>query len=212
MPDGLELPWPGEQKRRLWTKRRAGSFPEPAPARKLQSIKPLSEKLHTSDSVAARYQMESARISSVGTPRSCGETSTVTEVRAFMRGLERFRAKWISVRVKKTRQNRRLEPGSDSIRTDKALAKPVDQPCCCTPNFVPNHATSEISDRHGNASVQVSVQLLRFSPVLLRERSMPGYDRGYDRALCQSARKRHRRYRRPARSRSEQKTRYAWFW
>jgi hypothetical protein len=40
--------------------------------------------------------------------------------------LERFQAKWIPVRVKKTRQNKRLEPGSDSIRTDKALdAKPV---------------------------------------------------------------------------------------
>ncbi len=36
--------------------------------------------------------------------------------------LERFRAKWTPVRVKKTRQNKRLEPGSDSIRTDKALA------------------------------------------------------------------------------------------
>src|ERR1700743_2363987 len=36
--------------------------------------------------------------------------------------LERFRAKWAPVRVKKTRQNNRLEPGSDSIRTDKALA------------------------------------------------------------------------------------------
>src|ERR1700733_6863003 len=35
--------------------------------------------------------------------------------------LERFRARWIPVRVKKTRQNKRLEPGSDSIRTDKAL-------------------------------------------------------------------------------------------
>jgi hypothetical protein len=31
-----------------------------------------------------------------------------------------FRAKWTPVRVKKTRQNKRLEPGSDSIRTDKA--------------------------------------------------------------------------------------------
>jgi hypothetical protein len=38
--------------------------------------------------------------------------------------LERFRAKWIPVRVKKTRQNKRLEPGSDSIRTDKALDAP----------------------------------------------------------------------------------------
>src|SRR5262245_39440184 len=36
--------------------------------------------------------------------------------------LERFRAKWIPVRVKKTRQNKNLEPGSDSIRTEKALA------------------------------------------------------------------------------------------
>ncbi len=35
---------------------------------------------------------------------------------------ERFRAKWIPVRVKKTRQSKKLEPGSDSIRTDKALA------------------------------------------------------------------------------------------
>jgi hypothetical protein len=35
--------------------------------------------------------------------------------RMFCR-LERFRAKWIPVRVKKTRQNKK--PGSDSIRTD----------------------------------------------------------------------------------------------
>jgi hypothetical protein len=34
---------------------------------------------------------------------------------------ERFRAKWEPVRVKKTRQNKRLEPGSDPIRTEKAL-------------------------------------------------------------------------------------------
>jgi hypothetical protein len=31
--------------------------------------------------------------------------------------LERFRAKWIPVRVKKTRQNKNLEPGFDSIKT-----------------------------------------------------------------------------------------------
>ena len=36
--------------------------------------------------------------------------------------LERFRAKRVPVRVKTTRQNKRLEPGSDSIRTDMALA------------------------------------------------------------------------------------------
>jgi hypothetical protein len=31
--------------------------------------------------------------------------------------LERFPAKWVPVRVKKTRQNKNLELGSDSIRT-----------------------------------------------------------------------------------------------
>ncbi len=36
---------------------------------------------------------------------------------------ERFRAKWTPVRVKKTRQNKSMEPGSDSIRTDKALER-----------------------------------------------------------------------------------------
>src|SRR4051812_5164920 len=35
--------------------------------------------------------------------------------------LERLRAKWIPVRVKKTRQNQNLEPRSDSIGTEKAL-------------------------------------------------------------------------------------------
>jgi hypothetical protein len=35
--------------------------------------------------------------------------------------LERFRAKWTPVRVKKTRQNKNLEFGSDSIRTENAL-------------------------------------------------------------------------------------------
>ena len=35
--------------------------------------------------------------------------------------LERFRVKWIPVRVKKTRKNKKLERRSDSIRTDRAL-------------------------------------------------------------------------------------------
>ena len=35
--------------------------------------------------------------------------------------LERFRAKWKPVRVKKTRRNKRLEPGFDSIKTEMAL-------------------------------------------------------------------------------------------
>src|SRR6201996_5381520 len=37
--------------------------------------------------------------------------------------LKHFRAKWVPVRVKKMRRNKRLEPGSDSIRTGKALAQ-----------------------------------------------------------------------------------------
>jgi hypothetical protein len=40
---------------------------------------------------------------------------------ATNRALERFPAKWIPVRVKKTRQNKRLELRSDSIGTEKAL-------------------------------------------------------------------------------------------
>jgi hypothetical protein len=36
--------------------------------------------------------------------------------------LERFRAKWVPVRVKKTRQIDNPEPRSDSIETEKALA------------------------------------------------------------------------------------------
>src|ERR1700681_280037 len=42
--------------------------------------------------------------------------------------LERFRAKWKPVRVKKTRQIKNLEPRFDSIETEKALdlRQPVD--------------------------------------------------------------------------------------
>jgi hypothetical protein len=35
--------------------------------------------------------------------------------------LERFQAKWLPVRVKKTRSNKNLEPRSDSTGTGKAL-------------------------------------------------------------------------------------------
>jgi hypothetical protein len=57
-----------------------------------------------------------------------GHTAIFEKNRAA-HGLERFRAKacpgldpgWIPVRVKKTRQNKNLEPRSDSIGTEKAL-------------------------------------------------------------------------------------------
>ena len=38
------------------------------------------------------------------------------------KSLERFRAKWAPVRVKKTRQNKRLEPGFDSIKAERFSA------------------------------------------------------------------------------------------
>jgi hypothetical protein len=43
------------------------------------------------------------------------------------RVLERFDAKWKPVRVKKTRQNRRGEPGSDSMRTDRLYTRKPGQ-------------------------------------------------------------------------------------
>jgi hypothetical protein len=42
--------------------------------------------------------------------------------------LERFRTKWKPVRVKKTRQNKNLEPRSDSIGTEKALVAVILMP------------------------------------------------------------------------------------
>src|SRR6185437_4206548 len=40
---------------------------------------------------------------------------------SFSRFTKALRAKWVPVRVKKTRQNKKVEPGSDSIRTEMAL-------------------------------------------------------------------------------------------
>src|SRR3984885_10158700 len=48
---------------------------------------------------------------------------TCKSARAWSCTLERFRAKWIPVRVKKTRQDKNLEPRSDSIGTEKALVE-----------------------------------------------------------------------------------------
>jgi hypothetical protein len=41
---------------------------------------------------------------------------------ALIGGWKCFRAKWVPVRVKKTRQNKKLEPGSDPVRTRNTLA------------------------------------------------------------------------------------------
>jgi DNA-binding HxlR family transcriptional regulator len=50
------------------------------------------------------------------------------EVKSQARALERFPAKWSPVRVKKTRQNKKQEPRSDSIGTEKALTSRLDEP------------------------------------------------------------------------------------
>jgi hypothetical protein len=44
--------------------------------------------------------------------RDCGGARNSTAIR-----VEHFRAKWEPVRVKKMRQNKKLEPGFDSIKT-----------------------------------------------------------------------------------------------
>src|ERR1700722_13827773 len=49
--------------------------------------------------------------------------------------LERFRAKWVPVRVKKTRQNKKLEPRSDSIGTEKALGLHLFASCKMHPDL-----------------------------------------------------------------------------
>ena len=46
-------------------------------------------------------------------------------LRQLTRSLERFQAKWIPVRVKKTRQIKNLEPRFDSIETATALVAVV---------------------------------------------------------------------------------------
>ena len=56
-------------------------------------------------------------------PQNFSEDIEDLKLHGGARVVERFRAKWIPVRVKKTRQNKKLEPGSDPIRTGKALAE-----------------------------------------------------------------------------------------
>jgi hypothetical protein len=64
------------------------------------------------------------RISTMALPQcykaTVNESETITDAKPFY-ALGRFRAKWIPVRVKKTRQNKSLEPGSDFIRTGRVL-------------------------------------------------------------------------------------------
>jgi hypothetical protein len=58
-------------------------------------------------------------------PVPAGNVQRSTKVAAHRREIspERFPAKWIAVRVEKTRQNNKLESRSDSIGTEKALER-----------------------------------------------------------------------------------------
>jgi hypothetical protein len=54
--------------------------------------------------------------------------ATITpHCKRFEASLQRFRAKWTPVRVKKTRKIKRLEPRSDFIGTDKGLVESADE-------------------------------------------------------------------------------------
>jgi hypothetical protein len=54
--------------------------------------------------------------------RITSELNHSSRVALDFTALERFQAKGISVRLKKTRQNKMLKPGSDSIRTTLVTA------------------------------------------------------------------------------------------
>jgi len=53
--------------------------------------------------------------------RACMPAAWPASMPASRRALQRFQAKWLPVRVKKTRKNRNLEPRSDSIGSEMAL-------------------------------------------------------------------------------------------
>jgi pimeloyl-ACP methyl ester carboxylesterase len=63
---------------------------------------------------------------------------------------ERFRAKWRPVRVKKTRQNKNPKPGSDSIRSGRALARAQSE----------QRASAGVVLLHGIANVPWSLRKL----------------------------------------------------
>src|ERR1700729_2683649 len=78
----------------------------------------------------------------------------------MMNELERFRAKWIPVRVKKTRQNKNLEPRSDSIGTEKALGgrravRPYFAPRLARQRHADDGAGAELRAQPHRSAVQV---------------------------------------------------------
>src|SRR5438094_6949748 len=95
--------------------------------------------------------------------------------RAFrFRPLKRFQAKWIPVRVKKTRQNKRIEPRSDSIGTEKALgAVQTGQPCNPEkkprPGFDPGRVSLSVEALASSAIVVVTSGDRNHDPGLLVE-------------------------------------------
>jgi hypothetical protein len=53
--------------------------------------------------------MADARLRVAKSPQRCARPVRKSDIRGGAKRLERFRAKWIPVRVKKTRQNNNLE-------------------------------------------------------------------------------------------------------
>jgi hypothetical protein len=64
-----------------------------------------------------RSKIDAAKENTASTAYGC--THRASQARTTH--LERFRAKWIPVRVKKTRQNKKIERGCDSIQSERAL-------------------------------------------------------------------------------------------
>src|SRR5205807_5462995 len=71
---------------------------------------------------ARRRRRRAARCDRAGRGPRGGAGRGVNSHSAFVRSMPADLIRgWIPVRIKKTRQNKKLESGSDSIRTDKAL-------------------------------------------------------------------------------------------
>ena len=90
-------------------------------------------------------------------------------IRAMVRrALERFPAKWVPVRVKKTRQNKKREPRSNSIGTAKALVLAAAFAAALTPVTCLGESSKPLPAK---ATQELPPELLS----LLEQKKMPKY-------------------------------------
>jgi murein L,D-transpeptidase YafK len=90
-------------------------------------------------------------------------------IRAMVRrAIERFQAKWVPVRVKKTRQNKNREPRSDSIGTNKALVLAAAFAAALTPVTCLGESSKPLPAK---ATQELPAELL----ALLEQKKMPKY-------------------------------------